>query len=227
MFRRFAVSSLCVAAIASGGAGVAQERWSTRAPFRDLHAVDGVSTSNDEYSISLYWSPQRFRIDYPDGRGPFERDPADAGELYTALSFFCRADGRPEGLAGPRPLAARLSLPMHPQAPTVYSVLHPLYWLLALTGREFQRHPIVVDFAGAVAFDAQLIRRRIAYGRPRPDLEIDLSGAIVLRHFVAGSPIKLAVAGDGIDIRLWFPGAAGLVGPAHQMSAHCSPSPER
>ena len=106
-------------------------------------------------------------------------------------------------------------------------MLHPLYWLLALTGREFQRHPIVADFTGAIAFDAQLVRRRIAYGRPRPDLEIDLSGAIVLRHFVAGSPIKLAVAGDGIDIRLWFPGAAGLVGPAHQMSAHCSPSPER
>ncbi len=99
----------------------------------------------------MYWSPQRLRIDYPDGAGPFERDPADAGELYTALSVFCRADGRPEGLAGQRPLAARLSLPMHPQAPAVYSVLHPLYWLLAVGEREFQRYPIMVDFAGAVA----------------------------------------------------------------------------
>ena len=58
MFRRFAVSSICVAVTVSGVAGVAQERWSTRAPFRDLDAIEGISTSNDEYSISLYWSPQ-------------------------------------------------------------------------------------------------------------------------------------------------------------------------
>ncbi len=103
-----------------------------------------MSTSNDEYAISLYWS-QRLRIDYPNGRGPLERDPADAGELYTALSVSCRADGRPEGFRGPRPVAARLSLPMHPEAPTVYSVLHPMYWLLGLTGREFHRLPVVGD----------------------------------------------------------------------------------
>ena len=113
MFHRFVVSSLCLVVIVSA-AGFTQEPLSMHAPFRDLHTVDGVSTSNDEYAISLYWSPQRLRIDYPDGRGPFERDPADAGELYTALSVFCRADGRPEGFRGPRPVAARLSLPMHP-----------------------------------------------------------------------------------------------------------------
>ncbi len=128
------------------------------APFRDLHAVDGVSTSNDDYSISLYWSPERLRIDYPDGRGPFERNPADAGELYTALSVFCRADGRPEGMTGPRPLGAKLSLPMHPEAPAVYSVLHPMHWVLGLTGREFERLPVVVDLAGFAPFDAQLVR---------------------------------------------------------------------
>ena len=188
------------------------------APFRGLHTVDRVTTSNDEYSISLYWSPERFRIDYPDGRGPFERDPADPTELYTALSVFCRADGRREGLSGPRPLGARLSLPMHPAAPAVYSVLHPMYWVLGLTGREFERVPIVVDLAGVAPFDAELVRRRIAYGRPRPDIEIDLPGAAVLGGFIAGSPMRLAVTGDSVDIELWFAGAADLVGPAQQMS---------
>ena len=188
------------------------------APFRGLHAIDRVTTSNDEYSISLYWSPERFRIDYPDGRGPFERNPADPTELYTALSVFCRADGRREGLSGPRPLGARLSLPMHPAAPAVYSVLHPMYWVLGLTGREFERVPIVVDLAGVAPFDAELVRRRIAYGRLRPDIEIDLPGAAVLGGFIAGSPMRLAVTGDSVDIELWFAGAADLVGPAQQMS---------
>ena len=197
------------------------------APFRGLHAIDRVTTSNDEYSISVYWSPERFRINYPDGRGPFQRDPADPAEPYTALSVFCRADGRREGLSGPRPLGARLSLPMHPAAPAVYSVLHPMYWLLGLTGREFERVPVVVDLAGVASFDAELVRRRIAYGRPRPDIEIDLPGAAVLVGFIAGAPMRLAVAGDSVDIELWFAGAADLVRPAQQMSAHCAPAPGR
>ena len=191
------------------------------APFRGLHTVDHVTTSNDEYSISLYWWPEGFRIDYQDGRRPFERDPADGAELYAALSVFCRADGRRERFSGPRPLGARLSLPMHPAAPAVYSMLHPMYWLLGLTGHEFERVPVVVDLAGVAPFDAELVRRRIAYGRPRPDIEIDLPGAAVLSAFIAGSPMRMAVTRDRVDIELWFAGAADLVGPAQQMAIHC------
>ena len=197
------------------------------APFHNLHTIESVTTSNDEYSISLYWWPERFRIDYPDGRGPFERDPAEPADLYAALSVFCRADGRREGLSGPRPLGARLALPMHPAAPAVYSVLHPMYWLLGLTGGEFERAPVVVDPAGVAPFDAELVRRRIAYRRPRPDIEIDLPGETVLSTFIAGSPMRMAVTGDRGDIELWFAGAADLVGPAQRMSAHCAPAPEQ
>ena len=221
------VSSVCLALVVPAVAQLAQRPWSLDAPFRGLHAIERVTTSNDEYSISLYWSPERFRIDYPDSRGPFGRNPADPADLYTALSIFCRADGRRERLSGPRPLGANLSLPMHPAAPAVYSVLHPMYWLLGLTGREFERVPVRVDLAGATSFDAELVRRRIAYGRPRPDIEIDLPGAAVLSVFITGSPMRVAVSGDGVDIRLWFPSAADLVGPAERMSAHCPPSPER
>ena len=222
---RLLVSSICLALVVPAVAELAQTPWSRHAPFRGLHAIDRVTTSNDEYSISLYWSPERFRIDYPDSRGRFERDPAEPGELYTALSVFCRADGRQEALSGPRPLGAKLSLPMHPAAPAVYSVLHPMYWLLGLTGREFERVPVVVDLAEVAPFDAELVRRRIAYGRPRPDLEINLPGAAVLSRFVAGSPMRLAIAGDGVDIKLWFAGAADLIGPAKRMAAHCAPAP--
>ena len=196
------------------------------APFRGLHAVDRVSTSNDEYSISLYRSPERFRIDYPDGRGPFDQDAADPAELYTALSVFCRADGRTEGFSGPRPLGGRLSLPMHPAAPDVYSVLHPMYWVHGLTGREFERVPVVVDLPGIAPFDAELVRRRIAYARRRPDIEMDLPGAAVLPGFIADSAMRMTVTGDRVDIELWFAGAPELVGPAQQMSAHCAPTPE-
>ena len=116
---QYAVSALCLASIIFEPGGAAGEQWASSAPFRDLHLVDGITTSNDEHSISLYWHPARLRIEYADGRGPFERNPVDVGELYTAVSVFCRADGRAHGLSGPRPLGARLALPMHPDAPDV------------------------------------------------------------------------------------------------------------
>ena len=177
------------------------------APFRGLHAIDRVTTSNDEYSISLYWSPERFRIDYPDGQGPFERDPADPAELYMALSVFCRADGRREGLSGPRPLGARLSLPMHPAAPAVYSVLHPMYWVLGLTGREFERVPIVVDLAGVAPSTRSwsaavsptdgcgLTSRPICRGRPCS------AGSSRARRCGSPSPVTASTSSCGLRAR--------------------------
>ena len=201
--------------------------WSTRAPFAGLHVVPGVVTSNDEYTIWLYWSPERFRIVYPDDYGPFAQDAAAPGALYSALSVYCRADGRSEGLSGPSPWRAQLRLPMHPAAPDVYSVLHPMYWLLALSGREFERLPVVVDLAGVSVVDAQLVRRRLAYGRPRPDVVVDLPGAVVLDRFVAGSPMTLSVSGEGVDAVLGFPAPSALVPPARRMLRHCPVSPDQ
>ena len=205
----------------------ARQPWSTGAPFADLHVVPGVVTSNDEYTIWLYWSPERFRIAYPDGLGPFAQDAVAPDALYSVLSVYCRADGRSEGLSGPSPLRAQLRLPMHPAAPDVYSVLHPMYWLLALSGREFERLSVVVDLGGVSAVDAQLVRRRLAYGRPRPDIVVDLPGAVVLDRLVAGSPMTLSVSGDGIDAVLGFPAASALVPPARRVLRHCPVLPDR
>ena len=214
------VALLVVAVLLAAPVAVGQ-RWSLRAPFTDLHLVPRVTTSNDEYSIWLYRSPERFRIVYPGGRRRFTQDAAGADALYSALSVWCRADGRSEGLSGPSPLRAQLRLPMHPGAPDVYSVLHPMYWILGLSGREFERIPVLVDLAGRSVADAHLVRRRIAYGRPRPDVELDLPGEIVLGLFREGSPMRVAVSGGGADLDLWFPAATALVAPAGRMFRHC------
>ena len=104
-------------------------------------------------------------------------------------------------------------------------MLYPMYWVLGLTRREFDRLPVVVDLAGFAPFDAELVRRRLAYGRPRPDLEIDLPGAAVLGRFIAGSLMRLAVSGEGVDIELGFAAAPSRVGAARKISAHCAPTP--
>ena len=220
--RRLLISSACLALVVPATAELSQTPRSRDSPFQGLYPIDDVTTSNDEYSIFLYWSPEHYRIDYPDGRGPFERDPADPDEPYTALSVFCRADGRRRGFSGPQALRARLSLPMHPAAPSVYSVLHPMYWLLGLTGLDLERVPVVVHLPDTAPFEAEMVRRRAAYDWPRPDIDINLPGTAVLNRFIADSPMEAAVTGDDVDIKLWFDGANDLVGPARLMSAHCA-----
>ena len=226
MLSRF-VLPVCLAAVVVAAAASGQQRRSALPPFRGLYPVDGVTTSNDEFSIWLSWLPERFRIVYPNRAGPFDQDSGVSRRLHAVLGVSCRADGRPQGFAGPTALQAQLLLPMHPAAPDVYSVLHPMYWLLGLFGHEFERIPVVVDLAGVALVETHMVRRRLAYGRRRPDLVVDLPGPVVLRRFVAGSPMTVAVSGDGVDVEVWFPVAVDLVEPARQMSAHCRLSPAR
>ena len=82
---------------------------------------------------------------------------------------------------------------MHPAAPDVYSVLHPMYWLLALSGREFERVPVVFDLGDVSDVDAQLVRRRLAYGRPRPDAH----GRV--QRIKGGRILRKRAAAVGID----------------------------
>ena len=114
----------------------------------------------------LTWRSEHFRIRYPDGRAAFEQPADGAGELVARLNFDCRAGGRAEGLSGPGPARAELQLPMHPDAPPVRNVLHPMYWVLGATGREYERTPVEVSLPGSPTFRTELVRQRIDYSFP-------------------------------------------------------------
>ena len=202
-----------------------QEEATNGSPFRGLYSIDGVTTSNDEYSVWLSWMADRYRIDYPDGLPPFAHPSADGSAVSAAvLSLACRADGRAVGFSGPSPLLVDLVLPMHPEAPDVYSVLNPLYWVLGLLGQEFVRIPVVVT-VGGVGVDGEMVRRRGAYNQPRPAVVVEFSGSVVLEYLAAASALSLRVSGDGVDIELSFPVMQVLGVPARQMIEHCGRFP--
>ena len=133
------------------------------APLEGLSAVDSIVPSNDDYSIWLTWQSEHFRIRYPD---------------------HCRAAGRAEGLSGPSPATAALELPMHPDAPRVYNVLHPMCWVLGLTGHEVERTPVEVSLPAAPVFAAELVRWRTDYSFARPALRVNLPAQPVLQTAV-------------------------------------------
>ena len=83
-----------------------------------------------------------------------------------------------------------------------------MYWLLGLTGREFDRLPVVVvHLAGVARFDAQLVRRRIAYGRPlsavaRKSVILDGTSTTTCRGCMSAhrrqEPVWTSVRGAGV-----------------------------
>lgn len=87
VFRRIVV----IAAIATMAAMPANEAGKqpqgSTAPFEGLLAVDGIVTSNDDYSIWLTWQSEHFRIRYPDGRPAFEQPSNGTGDLVAMLDF--------------------------------------------------------------------------------------------------------------------------------------------
>ena len=184
-----------MAGMAIEGAG--QRPQETTAPFEELSAVDGVVTSNDDYSMWLNWQSEHFRIRYPDHWRTFEQPSDGNGELVARLKFHRRADGRREGLAGPAPAAASLELPMHPEAPDVHHVLSARYSWLGITGREYERTPVEVPLPGRPAFNSELVRKRIDYSFARPRLWVHLPAAAVLELFIAGAGTRIDLSGEG------------------------------
>ena len=188
-------------------------------PFAGLYALEGVDTSRDEYAIWISWVPDRFRIRYLDGGGYFEG--AGDGELFSALTVRCRADGRRAGYGGPEAATAVLLLPMHPNEEDAYTVDHPMYWILGVFGGAAETTPVRFWRPGGRMLSAHMLRRVTTYSTPRPEREVQLPTAAVLHWLAEGRPMRLSVSGDAVDAYLWFAARPALVEPARLAAAHC------
>ena len=179
------------------------------APFAGLQGVDGMGTSNDGHRIWLMLDAHEYRLDYGKGRRALTEV---AEEDRPFLEVTCRADGRARGLAGGEAPRATVNVPMHPDAPDVHVVLSPWYWVLGLTGREYERTPVHVSVTGLEGFDGELVRKRIDYSFRRPAMWIDLRGSETLRAMSGGSELTVTATGEDTEITLRFrpePGVGG------------------
>ena len=199
--------------VVGGGVGISgegREPYRSSSPFVGLYRFDGVTTTNDEYGISVYWRPDRWRLAYS-GKAPF-RDGEEEG-LVIGIWASCRVDGGAEGHAGARPLRAELDLPMHPGDPDVPNVFHPLYWWRGLTGREFVRTPVRVQVEGAGVYRSELAEHTIDYSFARPGLTVELRAGAILGSLARGEGLVLSVEGGGNELGLSFGVGAMDCGP--------------
>ena len=167
---RAATAALLIAAAPAATGADAQTRWSHDAPFAGLDALDGVTTSNDDYRIWLYWTALRFTIQYPDDREGFDARTLHERDLAPRLTLHCRADGRAEGLLGPAALDASGRLPMHPEAPDVPGFFSARYWFTVWLFGEWERWPATVSFPAVEPYRTDVQRQRGHYSFARPDI---------------------------------------------------------
>ena len=142
-----AIVALCVAL------GAAASVAASQSPFEGGNAIEGVTTSNDAYGVWLYWEPRSGSMRVPGFEDALDVEAAD---LTIAVMLACRADGRGAGYSGPEPIRGELVLPMHPDAPNVPNVYNPLYWWWGLTGREWDRTPVTVQWDTGPARSGEL-----------------------------------------------------------------------
>ena len=143
----------------------------------------------------------------------------EATDRTIGVVLSCRADGRSAGYAGPRTIYAELVLPMHPDAPNVPLVLNPLYWWWGLTGREWDRTPVTVQWVGGAASEGELLRHRIDYSIPRPAQTVELAPSEILALLQAAATLRVMGPDTGIVLR--FAPRPDLVGLAALIETHC------
>ena len=199
--------------IAAFGAGVAQP-----SPFTPLEGLRGVTFSNDRYAVSLHWPAAAHAMELPGL--PLHR--SGALPVGTELRVGCRADnGRPG--YGVAPAAAVLELRRHPAARAAYSLFHPMFWILGLTGNGVWRIPVRVSLSGlSASFDAVLENPRVYdLGGRLPMRVAGLPAGHVLSLIAQSSALDLRAEGPGTVVSARFARAGGIAPVAEAMLAHC------
>lgn len=211
-----ALASVAPVLTASLGAGVVQP-----SPFTPLEGLRGVSFSNDRYAVSLHWPAAAYEIELPGL--PLHR--SGALPVGTELRVGCRADnGRPGyGVAA---ASAVLEVRRHPAARAIYSLFHPMFWILGLTGNAVERTRLRVSLTGlSVPFDAVLQNPRVYdLGGRLPMRVAGLPAGHVLSLIAQSSVLDLRAEGSGTVIFARFVRAGGLALAAEAMLAHCPPA---
>ena len=191
-------------------------------PFLGLHELDDVTTSHDERSIWIFWPAVAGEVRYA-GYDPFRLQARSSGSaLVGGLHVTCRSAAA--GSSPAPPARAWVFLPMHPDAPSVPSVLNPLYWVLGLFAYEFALTPVRIRIAGFPAASGTLARKRIDYSVMRPDLELKVPSEPVLKRLSDTASLRLEVYGPGTAIVADFPARRGLVAAAEAVPRHCRPA---
>lgn len=186
-------------------------------PFNVLEWADGVTTSRNGYAVwvSIASTEHRARL-------PGHAREVGPSEHHVVLHVSCRAPGgaMPERFPPSGPNGG-IYLDNHPEDEGAYTVGHPMYWILGLTGRGEERWPVEVRIGAAPARPSTLVRERINYSAPRPGLDIEVPGRAIIDAITAGHPITVDAEGPHMRLTAQFAASANARRAAGLMRTAC------
>ena len=194
----------------------------TDGPFNALEWADGVTTARNGYAVWISVASTRHRVRIPDHRR--EAGPPEHG---VAPHVSCRAagGGLPE-VFPPAPAPGGIYLDNHPGQPGAYTVLHPMHWILGLSGRDEERWPVEVRMGAGPPVASALVRPRIDCSAPGPGLDIKLPGEKIIDAIMAASPIEIEVEGPQMRLTAEFTASANARRAAALMREACPQPPD-
>ena len=194
----------------------------TDGPFNMLEWADGVTTSRSGYAVWISMPSTHHEVEMP-GYARAVGPP----EHRAGLGVSCRAPGGalPERFPPTGPQGG-IYLDNHPEDPGVYTVLHPMYWILMLSEDVEERWPVQVRIGAGATMTSNLVRARIDYSAPRPGLDIALPGSAILEAILAEGPIEVAVQGDTMQLTAHFTASANARRAAVLMRNACAKAPD-
>ena len=187
-------------------------------PFTRLEGIPGVSFSNDRYAVSLHWPPDAYVLTLP-GLPSHRSGASVAG---TELRIGCRASNGWPGY-GVAPARAVLEVQRHPAARDAYNVLHPMFWILGLTGNGVDRTRVQVSLTGVSAPLAAVFEVSYVYDLGgRPPMRIgDLPARHLLSLIASSRPLVVEAEGPGTFLSVRFTPDPRLAPAAEVLLAHC------
>ena len=213
-----AACALCMSVMLSTSSDAHADASPRRAgPFHVLPWADGVTTSRSGYAVWVSLASTHHRLQLPS----HERE-VGFPEHRAALHVSCRAPGGalPDRFPPTAPFGG-IYLDNHPEDGGAYTVLHPWYWVLALSGHAEERWPVEVRMGAGPPITSALVRRRIDYSAPRPGLDITLPGYKILDTITATRTIRIEAHGGGMRLTAQFIPSANAHRAAALMRSAC------
>ncbi len=169
----------------------------------------GIVTSRNGQTVWLSLAAEGHVVRLPGHAGALRGEAA-----APVLGATCRAGAGSEA-------QGELYLADHPEQPDAYTVLHPMFWILGLTGSAEERWPVAVRIGAAPPVGARLVRRLTDYSVLRPGLAIPLPGRAALAALESARGFRLEVRGAGVAIDATFAPPAAMRRAAALARRHC------
>lgn len=183
------------------------------APFAALDPSPSVSTTRPGDAVWISLASSTHSAHMPG----HEAAVGPPGHLVF-LHAHCAMGGSG---APPHPVRAGLYLRNHPDQPDAYIVLHPMHWILRLTGAHVERFAVEVRIDAGTAIVGELVRPRVDWSAGKPGSDIALPAVAVVSALAGGTPIDVRAHGKNFGLEATFVPGEDARRAARLIQRHC------